>query len=408
MKELHTGAYYWNTFQAPQKNWPKLEKSLSTKVLIVGGGMSGLTTAYMLHQQGIEFVLVEGNEIAEGTSLISTGLLQYSNDIMLSDLRSAIGRNKADTFYKYCYGAMGQLQKMADTLLNTTGDVQFQPRSSMQYASTPQDVAKLQQEYNALSQLGLPCELWGRTQIEQHFPFTKGAGLLTHGDAEVNPYLCVSTIAHYLTTEGCQLYEKTIVQDHTKVAAQQFLVTVDGGHHIKAEYIIYAIGYQPQQLQQKLLDPVLNRSYVIVTNSIPEQSLWYEKMLLWETARPYLYVRTTEDSRIIIGGLDEKQEAPNYDDHTSGARYYQLLHEAQALFPHYDISIDFAWNGTFAETADQLPYLGVDPSESHIMYVLGYGGNGTVYSMLGAELAVHAITQTNEMNDLAEIVKLDR
>src|SRR5690606_18016368 len=98
MKELHTGANYWNTFTTGDTEWPTLGESLRTKVLIIGGGMSGLLTAFKLHEQNIECVLVEGKEISEGSSLASTGLLQYCSDLMLHELRKMIGRQKADGF----------------------------------------------------------------------------------------------------------------------------------------------------------------------------------------------------------------------------------------------------------------------------------------------------------------------
>lgn len=408
MEELHTGNYYWNTFDAKQTNWSTLEHSLTTKVLIVGGGMSGLMTAYKLQEQGIDFVLLEGEQIAEGSSLASTGLLQYCNDIMLSELRSTIGREKADTFYRYCYYALDQLKLIASNIQQHVGDAHFRPRTSMQYCSDEADIVKLQQEYEALSSLDLPCELWGSQQVEQHFPFSKATALVTHGDAEVNPHLFVLSIAQYLTDQGCHLYEKSIVSKHKRLESGKYRVTVNNRQSVEAEYIVYAVGYQPQQLHQQRFHPLLNRSYVIVTNPVPDLTSWYEKYMLWETARPYLYLRTTIDSRIIVGGLDESIQTPNHNQSSVEAHSRTLLEELRKLFPDYELQIDYSWNATFAETTDQLPYLGVDPDDEHIMYILGYGGNGTVYSVLGAELLTNMILGLRDMDDLAEIVKLDR
>jgi len=408
MKELHTGNYYWNTFHTKKTEWSTLDKDLTTKVLIVGGGMSGMLMAYKLHEQGIDFVLLEGDQIAEGSSLASTGLLQYCNDIMLSELRSAIGREKADTFYRYCYRALDKLKHIASNVQQYVGDAHFRSRTSMQYSSNDEDIVKLQQEYEALLSLDFPCELWGSHQIQQHFPFSKGTGLVTHGDAEVNPHLFVLSLAQYLTEQGCHLYEQSIVSDHERLSNDKYHVTVNDIHKVDAEYIVYAVGYQPEQLHQKLFHSTLNRSYVIVTNPVADLSSWHEKYMLWETARPYLYLRTTLDNRIIVGGLDETTQTPNHNTASVDAHNHKLLDELHKLFPDYDLKIDYNWNATFAETADQLPYLGVDPEDEHIMYILGYGGNGTVSSMLGAELLTNIICGSGTMNDLAEIVKLDR
>src|SRR5690606_18112398 len=131
---------YWKIFDNGDIEWPTLQHSLSTNVLIIGGGMSGLLTALLLYQHNIDFVLVEAGEIAGGSSSASTGLLQYSNDIMLYELRQQIGKEPADYYYRCCYDALQLLKNLMTTLEAEVGSVQYQARSSIQLSSSSQDM----------------------------------------------------------------------------------------------------------------------------------------------------------------------------------------------------------------------------------------------------------------------------
>lgn len=406
MKELHTEAAYWCTFDTGKTQWPQLTSSCSTKALVVGGGMSGLLTAYMLHERNIDFILVEAKEISEGSSLASTGLLQYCSDMMLHELRKQIGKQKADLFYVSCFKAVDQIRNIAKRIEAETGDVQLHTRSSLQLCSEPIDALKLEKEYEALSSLQLPCELWDQQRIARHFPFSKRSALITHQDAEINPHLFVIRLAQFLSKYNQALFERSKMTGFDKLADGSYQVTINNEHRIHAEYIIHAVGYHYEQLQQPQLNFFINRSYVLVTDPIDDLSFWHERMLIWETARPYLYMRTTKDSRIVIGGLDERSSILNKKD--ASLKNEQLLHELNKLFPATEAGTAYYWNAYFHEPKDGLPYVGSDQDDPKRLYLLGYGGNGMVYSMLGANLIAQTISGTMEQPELASILTLSR
>lgn len=407
MTELHYGAVYWKTFNTGESEWKQLSQSLSTKVLIIGGGMSGLLTAFALYKHNIDFVLVEADDIAEGSSLASTGLLQFSNDIMLHELQQQIGADKANYYYRSCYNALQQLKQVAAEIEPIVGEVQCYPRSSMQFSSIAADVDKLKQEYEALSGCGLPCELWTQQQIEAKFPFSKQCALITRDDAEINPHLFVLKLAQFLSRQGAQLYERSPVSSYKKLDNGLYQAAVNE-HYIEAQYMIHAVGYQFEQLQQLQLQLLLNRSYVIVTEPIGIENHWYENMLLWETARPYLYMRKTADNRIMLGGLDEPTHIVNHDPDSIRKHSDTLLNMLHQLLPNVQTSVAYQWNATFLTTRDGLPYIGAHPQDDHQLYVLGYGGNGTVSSMIGAQWAADKISGSQELDKLTGILALSR
>lgn len=85
-------------------------------------------------------------------------------------------------------------------------------------------------------------------------------------------------------------------------------LTTATGAAVFAEHVIYAIGYEPEELYGQFIKSSINRTYAIVTEPQSDIKKWYKNHLIWETARPYFYMRTTPDGRVIAGGLDEKKK----------------------------------------------------------------------------------------------------
>jgi glycine/D-amino acid oxidase-like deaminating enzyme len=403
MKELHTGNLYWpGTFNETRQFAP-LADNCKTQVLVVGGGMSGTICSYELVGSGMSVMMVERGQVAGGSTSANTGLLQFSNDMMLSELSGQIGDKAATTFYKACRDAVRMLGDAAAAL---PADVDFKTRSSLYYASSEQDLPKLRAEYEALRACGLDVEFWSPEMIGKHFPFRKSGAIVTHGDAEVNPFRFVNTMANAAADAGLRIHEQTDIVAHDRLPGGSHRLRTADGFEIEAEHVVYAIGYEPEELRGQLIKAELNRSYAIVTEPQPSLADWHQRFLLWETARPYLYLRTTPDNRIIVGGLDEEIAEPLHSEQGRHKRGRKLLEQLKALFPDFAGSAAYEWSATFGESRDGLPFIGEDPNWPNVYYCLGYGGNGTVYSMIASQVLRDLIK--GDIHPLADIIKLDR
>jgi glycine/D-amino acid oxidase-like deaminating enzyme len=104
--------------------------------------------------------------------------------------------------------------------------------------------------------------------------------------------------------------------------------------------------------------------------------------------------------------LDEDPSEAPQNEKKIEKRGKQIEKEVQKLFPDLDIKMDYAWGASFGESLDNLPYIGKHPEKERTYYLLCYGGNGTVYSMLGSNILRDLIL--NRTNQDADIVKLDR
>jgi len=398
---LHFGSLYWpETYPHPDR-FPSLNGSDKSRVVIVGGGMSGISCGYTLAKAGLEPVLIEQGRIAGGSTSANTGLLQYANDTMLSEFADRIGEKSAALFYRACLHASEKLCDIADSLRRNTD---FKRRGSLYYASSSEDVPALRKEYETLTRNGFAAEWWEEERIAKSFPFRKSAAIATRGDAEVNPFLFVHAMAEEAVRSGLKIYENTAMLGVGK-RANGYVVKTSSGE-IETDHIVYAVGYAPEAAGGRWVKAKLNRSYAIVTEPLPSLADWGERFLLWETARPYLYLRTTADNRIVAGGLDENVRLPVLNERELRTRSMRLRSELRLLFPDLSPEIRYEWCATFGESADGLPWIGEDPDRPGQHYCLGYGGNGTIYSLLGAEIIRDRIL--GDEHPIAPIVKPDR
>lgn len=365
--------------------------------------MSGSICGFVLAHSGISAVLLERGQIAGGSTLANTGILQFSNDIMLCDLIRQIGREDALAFYKACKNAIEQFITIANRL---PVSIDIKRRSSLCYASSEQEIPKLKEEYETLRKFGFDVEYWDADTVGERFPFRKPGAIVTRGDLEVNPFRFVNALVADAAGAGLQAFEHTDITQHETTSSGIHILHTANGYTIEAEHVIYAVGYEPEELRGKLIKADLNRSFVIVTGVQPDLSVWHQRFFIWETARPYLYLRTTADNRVIAGGLDEEPEQPIQSERERRKRSDKLYEQLTGLFPGLTAPIEYEWSATFGESLDNLPFIGVDPAWNNVYYCLGYGGNGSVYSMIAAHLLRDLIA--GEHNPIAEIVKLDR
>lgn len=394
--KLHHGQLFWPTTVTNARSFPELTTTITCDVLIIGGGMSGSIMARMLADYHLDTVLIEKKTIGSGSTSANTGLLQFSNDAMLIDLIDRFGKEKAVYFYKLCLKAIDELDKYNATLKDKTS---FKRTDSFYFASNDHDGKKLKKEYEALKEHGFKAKYLDRHAIENLYSFSAPSGIYTKTEAEVNPYQFALALSSHAADLGVSIFEHTEVLSHQFNKKDLIFQTEKG--EIRTKHVIYATGYGTQEFA-KTKGALLERTYTIATEPIDHFPGWYNQSLIWETARPYHYLRTTEDSRILIGGLD----ADLNKEEELKQKGQQLLTKLHELFPSIKTSIAYEWSAIFGSTKDGLPYIGKHPKYDGVYFMLGYGGNGTVYSMLGAEILKDLILY--EHHPAMDITKLKR
>lgn len=366
--QLHHGSLYWPAttppFVAEKINEPRSHYD----AVIVGAGMSGALTAHYLMQQGLTVAVLDKRNAGEGSTSANTGLLQYSNDIMLSELIEQIGERDAVQFYTLCYEAMQDLAKVATPLA-----CDFVPRNSIYYASSAEDEPRLRDNFAALTKHGFPVK---------ESNFNGRYALITSGDAEINPLKFVQALLDDAEQHGVHVFPYTEVTDSFVSDNGVRLHTSMGD--FTADAVIYTTGYETLPVGKRVR-AAIHRSYVIVTEPLDAPP----EAMMWETAIPYLYIRKTADNRLIIGGLDE--DIATAPSEASIADHAEKLQQQAEQLLKRDLPIAYSYGATFGESVDNLPFIGAHPTKAHHYYLLGYGGNGTVYSMMGAKMLAQLV-----------------
>ena len=178
-------------------------------------------------------------------------------------------------------------------------------------ASNLKDVKLLERECKTRRKYNFNVTLLRKRQLARLFSLDAPCAILNEEAAEVNPLKLTLALVRCAQKKGLRVFIHTKVKTYRRQGRESVLTT-DDNVQVRARHVVFATGYESQQfLKQKTVRLV--SSYAIA--SVPGMKFpkGYELPVIWETARPYLYVRTTLDSRIIVGGedvdfVDEKKE----------------------------------------------------------------------------------------------------
>jgi len=383
--DLRSDTPYWLIRNGYLSDYPPLRRDLTTDVLIVGGGITGALIGYRLARNGVDVAIVDRRHIGFGSTSASTCFLQYEIDVPLFELSEKIGVKDASRAYRLCADAIDDLASICNGI---TGAAEFRRQPSLWFASSDRDVAaKLEPEFAARRDAGFDVRLLDRDEVRAQFGFDAPAGLLSALGASCDPFRLTNGLMQAIRRLGGNVYDQTTVEGWTARSRGVDAVTREG-FRISAKHLVVAAGYE----SQRWLDRKVTRfrsTYAIATKPIANAD-GPRGALLWETRRPYLYLRATEDGRLLAGGRDVAFSDGRRRDRLIGAKGRALVSDLRKLFPSLGIDLDFAWAGTFAETPDGLPYIGSAGSR-RVHFALGYGGNGITFSSVAANLIADSV-----------------
>lgn len=380
--DLKSNEPFWLIKNGLLGSYPSLREDTSCEVLIIGAGITGSLIAHQCIKDGYDTIVIDKREVVNGSSSATTSMLQYEIDTPLYELREMIGTHGADLSYQACSKAIDDLGEIAKDIKSNAG---FRTKDSLYYASRKKDVAWLEKEYDARKEAGFAVEWLEPSTIQKKFKIQDAhGGILSKQGASVDAFCLAHEILHYNEKKGLRIFDKT---EMTKVEEKRGfnLVTLDSGFKIKAKHIIYCVGYESVNLIPEHFVDLLS-TFAIVSEINQKLYQEYNDYLIWNTAEPYLYMRTTDDCRFLIGGEDEEFRDPQKRDDLVEKKSEKLLKSYEKVFGNKEFITDFRWAGTFGETKDGLPYIGPHPDFKRSYFVLGFGGNGITFSVTGMEM----------------------
>lgn len=380
--DIRTDNPFWLMKSGYLEVYPSLKKDFSTDYAIIGGGITGALIAWYLAKAGIQTAVFDRRHIGMGSTCASTALLQYEIDTPLFELKEMVGEKNAARSYTLCIEAIDALEEISKKLKLDD----FERKPSFCYASRKKDVPdQIEKEYKIRRKHGIEVEIWSEKDVADKFPFVAPAALFSPKDAaQTDAYKLTHALHKNAINLGAKVFDKTEIAEieHKK---RGVVLRTKNGCSIKAKKLIIASGYESvNYLPFNLVR--LHSTFALASEPVENNNFWYKNALIWETARPYLYMRTTSDNRIIVGGKDEPFQNSTKRDKLLNRKTREIVDSFKRKFPEINLVPDYAWAGTFGETEDGLPYIGAIKQLPNTIFALGFGGNGITFSQIAAEI----------------------
>ena len=379
--DLTTGLPFWLVKNGLPYDYPQLDKNINCDVVILGGGITAAINAFILVEAGIPCVLIEKRSIGLGSTIATTALLQYQIDTPLSKLIELRGEEHAKKAYLLCAETIGTLANISKKV----GYHDFERKPSLYFASYKKHVGLLKKEYALHKSLGLNINYWDENKIKEKMGFSAPAALYSDHSAQIDAYKFCHLILQYCLSKGLKVYDRSEMVDIKHSNSGVVLKSIQG-HKVNCKKLVYATGFEVVDLIDKKIVQLMS-TWAIVSQQIGhKKEFWRKNCLIWESKEAYLYIRTTVDNRIMLGGRDEATNNPKVRIDKLELKTKQLGDDFAKLFPKLSFRPEFSWAGTFGVTKDGLPFIGHYGPKPNGLFSLGFGGNGITFSVIAAEI----------------------
>ena len=383
--DVKGGYPWWTVRNGLLRDYPPLSDDIECDVVVVGAGITGALIARALIEAGLGTVVLDRRNVGWGSTAASTALLQYEIDTELLQLAKLVGQENALAAYRACEAALSELREIAEDI----GDVGWRDTPSLYLASSRRDARRLRSEFEARREAGFRVEWLDGSALRDRFGLVAPAAIVSRPAAHIDPYHFTHRLLAQLCERGLRVFDRCEIAGW-KPDADALEIRVVTGSCVRAQWLVIAAGYESQVfLPQRVA--VNHSSYAFVSEPLQLHEE-FARCIGWETARPYLYWRSTEDRRMIVGGEDDRIDIAARRDWRIPRKVEKLIARLHELMPDMKPDVGFAWAGTFAETEDGLPRFGAYPKlDPRVLFAMAYGGNGITYSAIGAHILANAV-----------------
>ncbi|MEJ0032752.1 MAG: FAD-dependent oxidoreductase [Bacteroidota bacterium] len=394
--KLRSSETYWLLKNGLGYSYPSLKEDAECDVVVVGGGITGALMAFQLSSEGYNTILIDKNDISQGSTSATTAILQYELDEPLYSLIDQVGEEAAVNTYLH---GVEMIDWLARLVHKHHFDCGFEMKNSVYFARTEEDKEWLQREFECRKKYGLGVEWQSHADLLKHYQMDGAGAIVSDKAAWVDAYALAHQLLHYAVTHhGLRVFDHTSMEEVTMDGNHSVIIT-DNECEITCKTVVYSTGYETQKF---LREPVsrLVSTYALVSEPLKVVPPSIYTSVFWDTSDPYFYMRTTTDGRILIGGADEPFVNPTRRDELIPQKERELMDVFGTAFPDMSITPDFSWAGTFGVTKDSMPYIGTHPGYDNSFFTLGYGGNGITFSLMGMKmLSDHLAGRDNKFKE---------
>jgi glycine/D-amino acid oxidase-like deaminating enzyme/nitrite reductase/ring-hydroxylating ferredoxin subunit len=347
------------------KSFPALQQSLNVDIAIIGGGITGITAAYLLSQSGRSVAVLEAGSVGEGSTGFSTGNL-YS--VVGESMHQVLGKWDEKVLRKLTDSRSAAINLIERIIKEHNIDCNFRKVPWCLFCEKEDQRTTIQKEKEAVEKAGLS------TTSEIPFPVAIDLGFAINDQAQFNPYKYTISLAKKIDATTCSIYEDTVV---TKVDEENGVIEANG-FTVSATYIIMAT-HTPKGVYavQSFLGPY--REYAVAVKLNGE---YPPPGIFWNVDDGHHYsLRTYESEKgmvLMAVGKPHKvgQKRTNeecFDDLENFLRQ------------RFDVaSVEYKWAAQQYRAADKLPYIGKISGKSKVFIATGFAADGLTWGTLAA------------------------
>jgi len=356
-------------------------------VAIVGGGITGITTAFLLQKAGKKCIVLEANNIGFGTTGGTTAHLNTLLDTPYRDIIKDFSSNEAILLKRAAVDAIGFIKS---TVKELNIDCGFEETNAYLFSQDESQLKELQEIYEGCESVGLDTNYADYIPV----PISFNGAIEVKGHAKFHPLRYVYALAKKYEETGGTIVQNARVVECTE-EKNGVLIKTEGSSYT-AKSVIYATHIPPGiNLLHLRCAPWRTYAMAVTLNNDND----YPQGLVYDLYDPYHYYRTQRidgKNYLIVGGEDHKTaQVENTDSH--------FLRLESHIRKYFDVKeIANRWSSQYFESADGLPYIGHLPGAPENIYVAtGFGGNGMIYGTIAAHLLCCIIMGTkNEWQNL--------
>jgi glycine/D-amino acid oxidase-like deaminating enzyme/nitrite reductase/ring-hydroxylating ferredoxin subunit len=369
---------YWID-SVPPLSFQPLDNSLQTDVLVIGGGISGLSSAYCLLKKGKKVVVVEDGLIGSGETGRTTAHLTCALDDRYYEIEKSFGEAGARKAAESHTLAIDWIDK---TVTEEGIDCDFERLNGYLFLHPSDDKKNLRKELEATQKAGIHT-----TWIEQvpGIPTVSGPCLMFPNQAQFHIMKYLQGLAKAIIRLGGTIYTNTRAADINEKGAKC------NGHQVSASHIIVATNTPVNDFVAMHTKQFPYRTYVTAFK-IPKNSLahalWWDtgdQKSKWITA-PYHYIRmqkyNDEFDLLLVGGEDHKTGQADDENIPEEKRYHALIEWTRKVFPS-TMELAYHWSGQVIEPVDLMAFIGRNPGDENIYIITSDSGNGMTHGTIG-------------------------
>ncbi|WP_424767460.1 FAD-dependent oxidoreductase [Paenibacillus sp. sgz302251] len=369
---------YWSDSTTSLPTYPKLENDRNADICVVGGGISGITSAYLLTQAGFKVVLLEAGKLLNGTTGHTTAKITAQHDLIYDELMKREGKEKASLYYNANDEALRFIRHTIDHLKINCG---YSTQDAYVYTNSESYINHLEKEMFAYSTLGIPGSYMDHVPLQ----IPAKAAIKMNGQAQFHPLHYLIALVKGFVEAGGEIFENTTAVDVENDGTLAKVITSEG-RHIACKHVVSCThfpfhdggGFYFARMHA-------DRSYVL---GIKVEGDYPGGMYL-SAEDPKRSIRYAEmeghHKLLLVGGQSHKT-----GQGVCTINHYEELHNY--VKEHFDLKeVTYRWSAQDLVTGDKIPFIGrITSSSPNIFVATGYRKwgmtNGTAAALLIRDL----------------------